>query len=312
MCYFRDIKEAQSVYQTGGAHMPATTFIEPISHNTQSRPFSIHYTKTQPGLYNALYVHYHSEMEFFYLEKGALDLYIEDLTFHLTAGNAVFIPQNLIHSAERISPPDEDCCFYALVFSDKMLMDTLPKYCNIYIQPVYRSPLDCIIPLYGKEKWQKDVINLLKEIFESKKSDINECELTIRGRLLIIWQLLYNNHMKFYNNNLSDNNSFPQIQKCINYIQENYAENISLDELAGNAGFSTGHFCRLFKSMTGFTPFSYLNRIRIAISCGLLLETDKKISEIAALCGYNNVSYYNRTFTKIMKETPSGYRRHLS
>ncbi len=292
--------------------MPATTFIEPISHNTQSRPFSIHYTKTHPDLPNALYVHYHSEMELFYLESGSVELYVEDMTFQLNAKDAIFIPPNLIHSAKRLSPPDEDCCFYAIVFADKMIMDTIPKYCNSYMLPVYSNPTDCVIPLCGKIKWQKKVIELLKEIFEKRDLDINDCELAIRGALLIIWQLLYNNHMKSYNNDLSDNNSFPQIQKCLNYIQENYAETISLDELAKNAGFSTGHFCRLFKNMTGFTPFSYLNRIRIAISCGLLLETDKKISEIAALCGYNNVSYYNRTFTKIMKETPSGYRRHLS
>lgn len=291
--------------------MPASTFVEPISHNTQSRPFSMHYTITYPGLSNALYVHYHSEMELFYLEKGSLELHIEDRSFLLNAGDAAFIPQNMLHSADRISPPDEDCCFYALVFSDRMIMDTLPKYCHNYIFPAYSNPLGCAAALHNTVAWQKDIIDMLKEIFEYKNSDINECELSIRGRLLIIWQLLYNNHMKAYDDAPASDNLFPQIQKCASYITENYAENISLDELAENAGFSAGHFCRLFKKMTGFTPFNYLNRRRIAVSCELLLGTDKKISEIAALCGYNNISYYNRTFTKIMKETPSGYRNHF-
>lgn len=290
--------------------MPATTFIETIPHNTESRPFSIHYTETAPGVSNALYLHYHSEMELFYMEKGTLDMYIEKQTFRLNAGDAIFIPPNLIHSANRISPPDKDCCFYAFVFSEKMLMDTLPEYCNNYIQPVYSNPISCIIPLCGSYSWQKEIIDSLINIFSQRNHSIDTCELLIRGNLLIIWQLLYNNHIKPNNSNISDNNSFPQIQECINYIQENYSENISLDKLARNAGFSTGHFCRLFKNMTGFTPFNYINRIKIAASCELLLNTDKKISEISSLCGYNNISYYNRTFTKIMKETPSGYRKN--
>ena len=56
----------------------------------------------------------------------------------------------------------------------------------------------------------------------------------------------------------------------------------------------------------------HLNRLRIVKSCEMLLRTDKKITEIASLCGFNNISYFNRTFYKIMGISPSGYRGSLS
>lgn len=90
---------------------------------------------------------------------------------------------------------------------------------------------------------------------------------------------------------------------------KNYGESITLNELAELAGLSEGHFCRLFKRFTGATPIQYMNRRRIAKSCEYLSRTNKKIADIATLCGYNNISYFNRVFLSFMGGTPSAYHR---
>lgn len=86
-------------------------------------------------------------------------------------------------------------------------------------------------------------------------------------------------------------------------------QNITLEELAEYAHLSEGQFCRSFKELTGMTPFRYLIRYRILQSCNQLLLTDKKVTEIALSCGFNNISYYNRAFFKIMRMTPTEYRK---
>ena len=101
--------------------------IEQILHQTQSRPFSLHHTVVYPNMTSALYLHCHSEMEFFYLEQGNVQFQIEDAKFTLQAGDAIFIPPNLLHSAKRMGDPTEDCSFYAIVFSLKMIMDITPS-----------------------------------------------------------------------------------------------------------------------------------------------------------------------------------------
>ena len=96
---------------------------------------------------------------------------------------------------------------------------------------------------------------------------------------------------------------------AVTFFSENYHQNITLEELAEYAHLSEGQFCRSFKELTGMTPFRYLIRYRILQSCNQLLLTDKKVTEIALSCGFNNISYYNRAFFKIMRMTPTEYRK---
>ena len=101
-----------------------------------------------------------------------------------------------------------------------------------------------------------------------------------------------------------------QIQEVIAFIQQHYQEDISLELLAQTIHISETQLCRSFKQLTGSTPFTYLKRYRIMKSCEWLDDSDKKISEICSLCGFNNISYYNREFLRIMKMTPSAYRKN--
>ena len=70
------------------AALGTTSYIENITHQTQHRPFSIHHTIVQPNVPCALYLHCHSEMEFFYLEKGKVTLQVEDKDYFLQEGDA--------------------------------------------------------------------------------------------------------------------------------------------------------------------------------------------------------------------------------
>ena len=96
----------------------------------------------------------------------------------------------------------------------------------------------------------------------------------------------------------------------MDYMQEHYQEALTLPLLAGISGYSESYYCHNFSSFTGSTPFEYLNRIRIVKACELLNSTDKKITDIASLVGFNNISYFNRTFARIMGFTPSSYRKN--
>ena len=92
------------------------------------------------------------------------------------------------------------------------------------------------------------------------------------------------------------------------YLQEQYTETISLSEMADHFHVSKGHLCRFFKEMTNTTPMNYLNYYRINKSARLLRDTALEISDIAVQTGFNNISYYNRTFRKYMHMTPGDYR----
>lgn len=129
--------------------------------------------------------------------------------------------------------------------------------------------------------------------------------------VLSVIPLIYNEHLSHISSQYSSSPMFPQLTKNVDFISSHFTDTISLKTLARDAGLNEGHFCRLFKEFTGFTPFQYINRIRITKSCEYLSKTNKKVAEISALCGFNNISYYNRIFLRIMKETPFSYRKHF-
>ena len=102
------------------------------------------------------------------------------------------------------------------------------------------------------------------------------------------------------------------MQKSVSYIETHYMEDLTLEELASLVHLSRGQFCRLFQAWTGMTPFCYLNRCRVLNSSQMLAKSSQKISEVASLCGFNSISYFNRTFLKITGMTPSSYRKEMA
>ena len=100
-----------------------------------------------------------------------------------------------------------------------------------------------------------------------------------------------------------------ELQKSLDYIKTHFSDSLTLPELAQKSGLSESYFSHSFRNLTGFSPIAYVNRLRIIKSCEYLTKTNKKITEIASLCGYNNISYFNRIFYKMMERTPSEYRK---
>ena len=92
------------------------------------------------------------------------------------------------------------------------------------------------------------------------------------------------------------------------YINQNLYKNIGIAELASLVCLHPNSLSRIFKQSTGYSIIEYVNRIRIAMACKLLDETNETIVNIGFKCGFQNPSYFNRIFKKIKKTTPSKYR----
>ncbi|MDC7224489.1 MAG: AraC family transcriptional regulator [Spirochaetales bacterium] len=92
------------------------------------------------------------------------------------------------------------------------------------------------------------------------------------------------------------------------YIHENSAENLHLDELADLAGLSEFHFQRMFKQSFGLTPHDYLNRIRVEKSMELIKE-GVPLAQVAGETGFSSQPHFTRVFKKVTGTTPGKYGR---
>ncbi len=91
-------------------------------------------------------------------------------------------------------------------------------------------------------------------------------------------------------------------------IRARLAEDLSLDELAAEAGLSPFHFSRMFKRSVGVTPRVFVVRLRIERACELLEKTALPVTEIAQEVGYSSSQVLARVFLKYKRMSPSAYR----
>ncbi len=94
----------------------------------------------------------------------------------------------------------------------------------------------------------------------------------------------------------------------VDYIEENYMKPVSLSDISRELNFSLPYTCKKFKNDVGISFIEYLQKKRIEQSCRLILNTDKKISEIAELVGYQDTKFFNRVFKKHLRITPREFK----
>lgn len=99
-----------------------------------------------------------------------------------------------------------------------------------------------------------------------------------------------------------------RVMKVKEYINQHYAENVTLPELADLVGMSPSSFSRFFRLRTGKTLSSYLIDIRLGNAARALVDTTSNVSEICYACGFNNLSNFNRVFKSRKGVTPHEFR----
>jgi transcriptional regulator GlxA family with amidase domain len=102
------------------------------------------------------------------------------------------------------------------------------------------------------------------------------------------------------------------IDDAIDYMMENFSEDLSLDDLANSAGLSKFNFCRQFHRHTGAPPLKWLRKFRLAMAGEILRQpVGWNIEEVAFAVGFNNCAHFSRLFREAFAVTPSEYRNKL-
>ncbi|WP_041343718.1 helix-turn-helix domain-containing protein [Runella slithyformis] len=99
-----------------------------------------------------------------------------------------------------------------------------------------------------------------------------------------------------------------RLRRLYRFMDENYRRRIDIDEVAELSYLSNAAFCRYFKKMTRLTFTEFLNHYRINQAKRLLL-LDRNVTETCFECGFESLSYFNRTFKKITGENPLSFKK---
>jgi AraC-like DNA-binding protein len=100
-----------------------------------------------------------------------------------------------------------------------------------------------------------------------------------------------------------------QINAIVSRIMDNVAQPLTASELAGELQMSDSQFSRFFRRATGNTFTDFVNRVRVNRACQLLMESDRRVTDVCYEVGFNNVANFNRRFLDIKGMTPTEFRR---
>lgn len=249
--------------------------------------------------------HWHTAMEVIIPIENSYDVCSCSNNYHLLPYDILIIPPGEIHT---LTAPDTGVRFIYLI--DISFLSKIKGFASIQAlmsQPVY-------ITKKSHPQLHKGILNNFLEIEEEYFADKQYCEITIYSVLLKIFAVL--GYGRTHSSNLfSDVSVYKKkeyIQKLnivLDYIDANFSDNISLEDMSGMAGYSKYHFSRLFSEYTKQTFCDYLNLRRIKAAESLLLNDSMSVTEIAMQSGFSSIATFNRLFKSFKGCSPSEYRR---
>lgn len=254
--------------------------------------------------------HSHKEIHFSYVTKGCVEFIVENHRMYLKKGEVVYIGSNSLHMSRSREQGSTYLCFN---IKPEFLLPFLKNVGSAaYIPEFLSNPGLTSFVMQPESKWQSEVIGLLKHIYQTYMTRSFAFELSVASDLL---QLLYiiaqEKNDEFMNVSVEKTLDQKRMQHALSYIEDHFAEKISLSDIALSLNVSKEEVCRLFKRILKTTCCEYICNYRIMNSIDLLYLTDKPIGEIARESGFDSFSYFTECFKKHSGCTPSEYRRRL-
>lgn len=253
-------------------------------------------------------LHKHDFLEMVYVIKGKAYHDLNGTTTIIQKGDYFIIDYEACHQYHSVD--DEEFVIINTLFKPEII-DRVLVHCrsfrdliNHYLirfnyTMLEKSPTDFIF--HDDDRSILALIEKLQNEFERKNSgyiELMRCHL-----IEIIIKTM---------RRISKNNSCDSYHDCcryiLDYVDQNYMNPLTLTEISRELNFSLPYICRRFRNEVGMSFVEYLQKKRIEQSCRLILNTDKKIPEIAELVGYTDIKFFNRIFRKHLKMTPREFK----
>lgn len=277
-------------------------------HGNEQFPFLVSYQKLSEYESGSFMWHWHPEIEITYVQKGTMCYKVNHMVYHLKEGDIVFNNSGALHSGTMEN--QKDCAYIPVTFDSRLIYGFFQSTVNSkYVDPVIQDSMLPAICIDQSEPWHKPFREYLLRIIDldEKKPDFYELDITIC--LQSMWRLLLE-HIT-YEPQASRENSleYDRIKKILSYIEENYQNKITLNDIAGHIHLCESECTRLFKRHMNTTLFAFLQEYRIERSLEFL-QADLPVSAVADKAGFSDPNYYSKVFAKIKGCSPREYRKH--
>lgn len=251
--------------------------------------------------------HSHAFIEIFYILDGKINHNFNGVPSTLTTGDFALIDCGQIHHFSKID--NEKCSVINILFYPSFIDSTLSdaaSFKEILSSNVFNT--SNIPPDFLFNQVYHEDNNTIKNLILTMQHEFFSCEFEYLKILKLMLTTLLTYILRYMIGKSILSAKTSPIDMAVNYIHTNYFRNITLDEISNISNYSPQHFCRKFKSVTGYTFSEYLQKTRIDYSCRLLQHTNMKVTEIANAVGYSDLHHFELLFRKYINRTPTEHR----
>lgn len=234
-------------------------------------------------------LHWHDDTEIIYAVDGMTRVFVEGKIYTLSPGELVLVGSKKIH---RTLDAGTGGTHYAII-----IPNTLCKSIG------FESAAYDIEKPITDERAAELFKTVVKEMAERKPYYQDAVRIAMASLFLYIMR----NFEKGSSSSpeKSGKGMHKVVKETIEHIKQNIDKPISVDDLAQMFGLSKFYYCRKFKKMTGYTIVNYINLQKCMKARNLILSSEYKVKEIAHMTGFENMSYFSRTYKKYMGCLPS-------
>ncbi len=278
-------------------------------HGRVNFPYTL-YPGRIPEWMNDYPIHWHDEMEIIYILNGTLIVNIQNEDIVIHSGELAVVQPQIIHSMRQCG--SESSRYFTILFRPELLESSGADICSEkYIEPII-SRCVTLPKCIKKEHEYCDIIGCCaRTLYRIRSGGEEGNELIIKS---LLFQLIHylslcaepENAQEHYIRSLHE-----KLKKSLEYVHRNYPEEITVEKAAAISNFSPSHFSKLFRTLTGSSFTQYLKNCRLEAAAAALRSSDVSVSEAALSCGFNNLSYFTRSFRTRYGITPQEYKKRI-
>lgn len=262
-------------------------------HNYRNPDFPIFFHYDTLLRESNFFNHWHEHIELLYITEGICNVTGNGITLQAVPGDIVMISPNCVH---RLASENEICNYYCLIANK--------DFCDSFGIPMCGGQFAMVIEDPAAKECFSSVIHVMKE---QPSHYLVEAKVLVLRLLVLVCREAEAADMAGRGSSHS-----PMITKTIDYLHAHFNEPITVDELCAYLGFSKYYLCRSFKAATGKTIMDYLNYLRCVNARRLIVSGQCNISESASQSGFNNMSYFTRTYQRQIGCKPSESRKKIT
>ncbi len=254
--------------------------------------------------------HWQDSFELCMITSGEVLVCVEAERFSLKTGDGFFINSGALNACSQLPDTSGPCTIQSIVFDPGIVDGTQDSiFYDNYIAPIITNNALKGLALTQDIAWHKEILRLGSNCWSSCLDSEEAIESGVRDIISQIAFLL-SAHTASEIRPISSKEArdSDRIRVMLSYIDDHYRDDLNVATLSESAEISESEAMRCFHNMLGTTPIQYVKNYRIRKAAELLRVSDEKIVDIAIDCGFQDMSYFAKTFRESKGITPTDFR----